>query len=632
MAEDQTVDPRLLEMDGQEFTRRLRERQEGTGYAFLLGAGCSVSSGIPSAGTLVKEHWLPRLHRFKGGDGEVEAWAVASIDGYDPGNPGLSYGRVMKAAFASSHDKQREVERICRGRDPGFGCCVLAKLIEAAGADFNVVLTTNFDDLIADALYLFTDSRPLVISHGTLAPFMLADPRRPLVAKLHGDHQLEPLNTEEEVAALNEKIDERMRRLLQQRGLIVMGYAGNDDSVMGALEALPSDALGPGAWWVSRRPPNERVTKWLVDRSGYWVRATDFDQLMLLMRDEFELGHPDLARWKTLHDNYMESLARLSSDVRDMSTSEPAADALKRASDSAIDNVSDWWAVELAARRHVRDDPDRAEQIYLDGLQQLPGSAELRSSYAVFLWNTREATERAAQQLEVALELDPNDAPTIRNYALLLADSLQEFDRAEELFRRSLEIDPDSAVGLANYASLLTKRKRFDHAEELYKRSIELRPDHSATLNNYANLLVAYRRDFDRAEALLSHASELDPSDPNVIGNRARMLLWRGDDADAMRLIDEAFDLAPLLPALELELWFYLYANGPVERRDEALRNLKRLIGDGAATPGWEFSGNVERAKDAQHPGAAWLGRLATVVDGTSDSEVLAPWDAWQAA
>src|SRR6478736_6483539 len=100
----------LRRMDAEEFVRRLKGRQRHSGYAFLLGAGCSVASGIPSASTLVKDHWLPRLYEFKGADGDVEQWAMDAIPDYDPQNAALSYGHVMAEVFPSRIEKQKEVE------------------------------------------------------------------------------------------------------------------------------------------------------------------------------------------------------------------------------------------------------------------------------------------------------------------------------------------------------------------------------------------------------------------------------------------------------------------------------------------------------------------------------------------
>ncbi|HEX4805304.1 MAG TPA: SIR2 family protein, partial [Conexibacter sp.] len=385
-----------MKISAEEFVWRLVERPPHTQHALLLGAGCSVTSGIPAAGTLVADTWLPRLHRYRSTDGEsFSDWAVRAFPGYDESNPALSYGPVMEALFPLKHDKQKEVERVCRGRDPGFGCCVLAKLIERTSPDFNVILTTNFDDLIADALYLFSASRPLVIPHAALAGFMRADFERPLVVKLHGDHQLEPLNTKEELAALNAVVRERLQSLLQQRGLIVLGYAGNDDSVMNALEALPADTLGPGVWWVARSRPNARVIDWLTARKGFWVHSADFDQLMLLVQQYFDLPHPELARWEKLQTSYFEAFSTLRAAVEELPESEPSAPALKEASAQSVERIPDWWQVELRARPLKESDPDAADAVYRAGLERIPNSVELLGNYAIFLENVRKDHDAA---------------------------------------------------------------------------------------------------------------------------------------------------------------------------------------------------------------------------------------------
>ena len=74
-------------------------------------------------------------------------------------------------------------------------------------------ITTNFDDLLADALYLFTNSRPLVIQHESLAAFIRPTRTRPLVVKLHGDHRLAPRNTALETEALETEIAHELATL-----------------------------------------------------------------------------------------------------------------------------------------------------------------------------------------------------------------------------------------------------------------------------------------------------------------------------------------------------------------------------------------------------------------------------------
>ena len=57
-------------MDAQEFVRRFKTilaEQPGSRFAFFLGAGCSLSSGVPTAAQIVKNDWLPKLKKIKTG-------------------------------------------------------------------------------------------------------------------------------------------------------------------------------------------------------------------------------------------------------------------------------------------------------------------------------------------------------------------------------------------------------------------------------------------------------------------------------------------------------------------------------------------------------------------------------------
>jgi hypothetical protein len=120
--------PELREMKAEEFVRRfkmLMSKYEGK-FIFFLGAGCSVSSGIPAAGELVK-NWLPRLKKIKtGNDENIEQWVNEEFDDYDTNSPGLLYGKIIEELFLTPEERQREIERIIGGRDPGFGYAVLS--------------------------------------------------------------------------------------------------------------------------------------------------------------------------------------------------------------------------------------------------------------------------------------------------------------------------------------------------------------------------------------------------------------------------------------------------------------------------------------------------------------------------
>ena len=216
----------LTEIHVQQFVRRFKERvtKRGGRYAFFLGAGCSISSRIPGAKRLVQE-WLVALKdEDTGSTDNLEEWVGEKFQNYDPDNPASSYAEVMQTCFPEPRERQSEIERIVEGKDPGFGYGVFAKLIsnDSFGPQCNVVLTSNFDDLVADALYLYTKKKPLVIAHDSLADFA-RETNRPLVIKLHGDALLDPKSLADETANIDSNVTEALAKVMHGRGLVFLG-------------------------------------------------------------------------------------------------------------------------------------------------------------------------------------------------------------------------------------------------------------------------------------------------------------------------------------------------------------------------------------------------------------------------
>ncbi|MGC1377092.1 MAG: SIR2 family protein, partial [Anaerolineales bacterium] len=446
--------PDLRKMKADEFARRLKIDGDipDKRFAFFLGAGCSVSSGISGAVSLVKDRWLPRLQELCApGCKDFDAWVKEEFPNYAADNPAMIYGPVMEKLFLNAEDRQQEIERLCEGKNPGFGYTVLAKLVARAGGNFNVVVTTNFDDLVSDALYLFTSTRPLVIGHESLAGFIRPTRTRPLVVKLHGDAHLVPLNTSDETRCLQKEVEDRVSGLLDDRGLIVMGYGGNDQSIATMLKALPRDALPLGIYWVSGIEPQGILRGWLEERKAIWVEQLDFDEMMLLIQAAFELPQPDPKLFDAVLQNYFETYKKLSERIH-AAPAKAEDGTLKSALERADADLSGWQSVAMAANKLEKSDPEKAQKIYIDGLERFPTSAPLLGGYAIFLHKIRKDYDKAEQFYLRAIQADPNRTANIGNYAAFLHEIRKDGDKAEQFYLRAIEADPNYAIVLGNYA------------------------------------------------------------------------------------------------------------------------------------------------------------------------------------
>lgn len=409
--------PELRKMNAGEFARRLRADSEmpDKRFAFFIGAGCSISSGIPSAGSLVKDHWFPKLQEVcSPNPDKFKVWLKKELPNHENNHPAASYGAVIERLFLNPEDRQREIERLCDGKFPGFGYAVLATLIDRFGGTFNVVITTNFEDLVSDELYLFTQARPLVIGHKSLAGFIRPTRTRPVVVKIHGDAHLSPQNTIAETANLQKEVERQVKVLLHDRVPIFMGYGGNDIGISKMLTDLPKEALPFGVYWVNGSEPKNDLRPWLEERNAIWVEKQDFDETMLLIRDAFDLPHPDPINIDIIFELYSSIYEKLANRIHSTPADE-TNELFKKAIDRADNALTGWPAIITEAKLFSRTDPDKSERIYKEGLDIYPLSSYLLNSYSIFLMHTRKDFENAEKILLEAIKVDPN------NTGLLLA-------------------------------------------------------------------------------------------------------------------------------------------------------------------------------------------------------------------
>src|SRR5262249_17307818 len=151
------------------------------------------------------------------------------------------------------------------------------------------------------------------------------------------------------------------------------------------LEQLIPQDLPFGVYWCSQTPPQGLLFPWLEKHNAVWVEHSDFDELMLLVRDAFELPHPRPGRFQKVFASYTDAYDKLSRRIDNAQGTDAAVAALKEAAIRSTASFPDWWSVELEARRVKATAPGVADQIYRAGVERFPASAELLGNYAAFL-------------------------------------------------------------------------------------------------------------------------------------------------------------------------------------------------------------------------------------------------------
>lgn len=153
------------------------------------------------------------------------------------------------------------------------------------------VWTTNFDSLLEHAIHtLYPLSSILIFSEANKNSIDTFNPAFPVIGKLHGDYRYDWLrNTEQELQQLEARIISCVSNQLQNKQLIVIGYSGNDESIMSLLESnIDNPAfLSKGLIWAIRKDGyvSQRVLN-LIERTksdgkpADFVEIDSFDSLM----------------------------------------------------------------------------------------------------------------------------------------------------------------------------------------------------------------------------------------------------------------------------------------------------------------------------------------------------------------
>jgi Tfp pilus assembly protein PilF len=593
----------MREIKANEFACRMRSLmyEQHAKFTFFLGAGCSISSGILGASGMVKD-WLRRLKIIKKmNDEQFREWTLLKLPNYADDIAANYYGIVMEELFFSPQERQTEIEHLIEGKDPGFGYAILAQLIthEFFGKYCNLVLTTNFDDLVADALYIYTNKKPLNIPHESLIGFAKIRDFRPTIIKVHGDARLAPLNTEVEISNIDDKLKETLKTFFSDTALVFIGYGGNDKSILDTLSEIPIKDLPNLIFWVNERIPENEFGVWLRDHNAIWVNHLDFDELMLLVKFEFKLPLPQNDRFEKLINSIGEKFKALQNKIFMLSES-PEKEVLVEAAKKTVGEFKDWWSVELAASEFKKSNPDRANDIYLAGLKKFKDSTELLCNYASFLWHNKNDFPLAEKYYMKAIMADPSNPSSLGNYALFLKNYEENYPKAEEYFKKAIEANPNNAINLGNYANY--KRfiiKDYLQTEKYYKMAIEEDPHYGVHLGNYSGFLFSMGR---HSEAL-----------PYLTEAIIYLYADGGENEEAV-----------------LECWFYQYAHVIDDSQsNKSLKKIKKLISKNVNSPFWNFDDNVARAIQDGHPEPEFLKALADVITDKAPVESLDQFEVW---
>lgn len=231
-------------------------------YAVLLGSGISQAAGLPTAWNIIHD-LLVKLATLQGlepphEDDDLSAWYEQHF------KQPLTYSDLVHSLAPTPALQQRLLEpyfeptpeeRQDGKKQPTDAHRALARL--CLGKYIRVILTTNFDQLMEQALRE-VGLNPIVLSSPSDLPETDSLHHQDLfIIKLHGDYRMTNVrNSHLDLELYPREWNDLLTEVLHNYGLIVCGWSGESDLAL-RNAILNSPARRFPLYWVNYRSPKE---------------------------------------------------------------------------------------------------------------------------------------------------------------------------------------------------------------------------------------------------------------------------------------------------------------------------------------------------------------------------------------
>lgn len=551
----------------------------GQRFCFILGSGISAESGIPTGQTLATRWMACLMGEQPDLDGtppyanlaEVEETAAnlraAGKLQYDfekikalwaeyRGKPGWEmpsqyYFDLFKIRFfPRQQDGFYYLEQQMEGKEPSFGYHPLALML--AGGH-SLAITTNFDSLLEDALYLYTDSKPLVINHEVLADYISRQQlSRPIIAKVHRGLFFDPLNSPEDTSGgLRGQWQGELRAAFHTYTPIVIGYGGGDHSLMDFLRQ-PDTRMPRGLYWCYRESsglPKNPIRQMVEDKGGHFVSTAGFDALMLAIGNALYpdkiLAHETAkylqARTDLRIQQYEETLKNAKETAHTQSGAEnadfqaqlQALDQREQKGEAQRESqgqLTPWDHIRRGNRHYHAGEYADAITDYNQAIALDPKLAEAYNNRGAANNNLGKYAEAIADY-DQAITLDPKDAVAYSNRGAA-NNHLGKYAEAIADCTQAIALDPKDAGAYNNRGIAYRNLGKYAEAIADYDQAITLGPELTATYHN-RGLARYYLKQYSAAVEDFTKAIELAPTTAAYYVNRAEAYRALGQEDNA---------------------------------------------------------------------------------------------------
>lgn len=287
-------------------------------YALLLGSGISSSAGVPTGWHIVEDliRQIAQMKKAKCGPDPVK-WYEKEF-GKQP-----QYTAVIDELVKSPSERSQLLRHYCEPTEeernrglkvPTTAHKAIARLV--AEGYVRVIVTTNFDRLMESALEDAGVSPTVLNTADSIDGAMPLVHTKCCVLKLHGDYRdTRILNTAQEVASYDARVNRLLDQILRDFGLTVCGWSAEWDSALReAIERCPTQF---STYWATRGEPTASAKKLIEQRHAQVVEIDSADSFFTELLEKVD-SLSELSKGQSLATAVdVETLKRYLTDPKD---------------------------------------------------------------------------------------------------------------------------------------------------------------------------------------------------------------------------------------------------------------------------------------------------------------------------
>jgi tetratricopeptide (TPR) repeat protein len=441
----------------------------------FLGAGASISAGIPGASQIVDDILIKFADK-------PEVKRLEECDKKD-------YYKLMACLTTTERHELLRGYIISEKVKTNVTHIYLAQMLKEGYVDY--VLTVNFDDLFLRACALFNFIPP-VYDISILNDFTTSTLVEKSITYLHGQHQgFWLLNTGDELKKVKDYVSTVLDRICHQRTWIVVGYSGQDP-IFDQITRLGhfTDDL----FWIgyNDHEPSENVKRELLDKANsnaYWIKGYNSDTFFLELHSKLKMETPEIFNKPF---SFLKELLNNITDIKEKELTEEhqvlfdnvkqRLEVAKRQADAAVQqyehsnpsgalseaDISRDQLKQKIIEEIVKEDYEVAEDL----LEKIDGNdielneliSELFFNWGVDIAGNAEKNNKTDQyELSVvkftrAISLKPNNSMAYNNWGVSLyrlaklTGDLTLNETAIEKYRKAIEFDENNMRARSNLA------------------------------------------------------------------------------------------------------------------------------------------------------------------------------------